>query len=178
MGWQSHVQAMGHEHRTTPLPLGWGYSWAHPDSPNEKPPACKVLCPELTAAWAQHNSLSLKSQGWENNQAKILSAVWQKQPSPPSAESYRFAAPVCGPACNLFRLAKPGDCFNSLKLVYPASMICFNCLGLGILGEDSVCSFVFSIHVTELGTQTRLQGEAASAASSIGPSRTQYRQSH
>lgn len=42
---------------------------------SERLPACKVLWPELTTAWAQHSSLTLKSQGWENNQAKILSAV-------------------------------------------------------------------------------------------------------
>lgn len=104
---------------------------------SERLPACKVLCPELTTAWAQHSSLTLKSQGWENNKAKVLSAVWHKQPSPPSAESYRFAAPVWGPACNLFRLPKPGDYSNSLKQVSLASMILFcfvlfNCLGLGL----------------------------------------------
>lgn len=86
-----------------------------------RPPACRVLCPELTAAWAQRNTPTFKSQWWENNQAKILSAVWHKEPSPPSAESYRFAVPVCGPVCNLFRLGQTRDCSNSLKQVYPES---------------------------------------------------------
>lgn len=82
-------------------------------APSLRPPACRGLCPELTAAWAQCNTPALKSQPWENNPAKTLPATWHKEPSPPSAGSHSSAVPVYGPACSLFRSARTG-CYSSL----------------------------------------------------------------
>ena len=47
-----------------------------------RPPACRVLCPELTAAWAQRNTLTLKLQQWENKQKSYQQCDTNSLPHP------------------------------------------------------------------------------------------------
>lgn len=135
MGRQSHLQARGRVHPTAPLPLGWGYGCAHPDT---GPRACRAPCPELTAARActkhGHNVTPSPSNRSSGKTIKQKSAAWYEQVSPPSAESYSFLAPFCSPAWNLFRLSQTTDCSNSYKQVYTESK-----------AKSGLCAYIFFI---------------------------------